>query len=84
MYPRFRSANGSNDSFNENPNMPITPITPVGFVKILKNNNDSFSHAMSSLSFNLFLLYSPLYMEEDTKGIRKENFALSLNIRLVQ
>ena len=37
-----------------------------------------------SLSLNLFLLYSPLYMEEDTKGIRKENFALSLNIRLVQ
>ena len=45
MYPRFRSANGSNDSFNENPNMPITPITPVGFVKNMKNNNGSIFHA---------------------------------------
>ena len=36
------------------------------------------------LSLNLFLLYSRFIMEEDTKGIRKGNFTLSLNIRVVQ
>ena len=41
-------------------------------------------HRKKSLSLNLLLLYSRFLMEEDTKGIRKENFALSLNIRVVQ
>ena len=43
----------------------------------------NLENVLYNLSLNLFLLYRPLYMEENTKGIRKENVALSVNIRLV-
>ena len=56
-------------------------------------SNNHFSSRDNQLidSFRIFFpqfesisIVQPIYMKEDTKGIRRENFALSLNVRPVQ